>query len=216
MARARKPAVYTGGANYYAASGERIVEITDNNGARLGALMAVRSVEDGERLHIELYRMDKGVSVAVEGHEVSPKHTPAEAEGAVPCAYCRKSTPPELQATRPWTWPGRGLVTNCKSCAGMARCAAGHEWDAAEWGPTVPEYCPMHEDEREELRTHARRLREATEAYLSVCRELESWWEENPSREPHPDLYRVRDDNGVAVAELVPDLLRLLRRTGLA
>lgn len=40
------------------------------------------------------------------------------AKDTVPCAYCRRLTPPEIQATPPWNWPGRGLVTNCVTCAG--------------------------------------------------------------------------------------------------
>lgn len=40
-------------------------------------------------------------------------------EGELRCAYCGKSTPPERQACAPWTWPDRGLVTNCVSCAGV-------------------------------------------------------------------------------------------------
>lgn len=37
---------------------------------------------------------------------------------AYPCAYCGVLTPAERQAASPWTWPGKGMVTNCVSCAG--------------------------------------------------------------------------------------------------
>lgn len=40
----------------------------------------------------------------------------------LPCAYCRRPTPPERQAAPAWNWPGRGRVTNCLDCAGYVNC----------------------------------------------------------------------------------------------
>lgn len=67
----KKPSVGRGPADVYAMHGERIVEISDNNGAGLGALMSVAYTEDG-RLFLRIYRLDEGVTVTVEGHTVTP------------------------------------------------------------------------------------------------------------------------------------------------
>lgn len=66
----RKPSARRGIADMYASNGESIYDISDNNKAGLGALMAVRYLDGGEarQLVIELYRIDPGVRVIVEGH----------------------------------------------------------------------------------------------------------------------------------------------------
>ncbi len=57
----------------------------------------------------------------------------AEEALPVPCAYCGKDTPRERQAAPPWSWPGRGLVTNCFDCAGYVTCTeCGTVFDNSE------------------------------------------------------------------------------------
>ncbi|WP_214369804.1 hypothetical protein [Pseudonocardia sp. H11422] len=58
------------------------------------------------------------------GHRVSP------AAERYLCAYCKKSTAAEDAAAGPWRWPGRGMVVNCRTCAGIVTCpACGRSWD---------------------------------------------------------------------------------------
>ena len=61
----------------------------------------------------------------------------------IPCVYCGGAVPVEERATEPWPWPGRGLVTNCKGCAGILKyrsCAI--EWDETVEGPNCPDCAP--------------------------------------------------------------------------
>lgn len=70
----RKPTITNGPASHYAGTDERIVEISDNNGAGIGALMSVQYRPDGPLagLRIHIYRQDPSVTVMVEGHRVTP------------------------------------------------------------------------------------------------------------------------------------------------
>lgn len=71
MTTMRKPSARQGIADMYAGDGEAIYEISDNNRKGLGALMSVRYLDSGKapELVIELYRIDDGVRIMVEGHD---------------------------------------------------------------------------------------------------------------------------------------------------
>ena len=74
----RKPSISSGPAASHAASTERIVEISDNNGRGLGALMSVfyhdhdPALAGGPSLTVHIYRQDAAVLVSVEGHHLTP------------------------------------------------------------------------------------------------------------------------------------------------
>jgi hypothetical protein len=94
----------------------------------------------------------------------TPTTSPAE---DVRCAYCRKVTPPERRAAPPWTWPGRGLVTNCHDCAGIEVCDAGHEFDSS-----ISDTCPTCGgaiERAEELYRQARRFRDEAAHAVEVA-----------------------------------------------
>jgi hypothetical protein len=62
----RKPSIERGVADRYAVSGEAIFEFSaGKRGKRLGGLIAIRTVptDTGEKVIVELYRLDEGVEV---------------------------------------------------------------------------------------------------------------------------------------------------------
>ncbi|GAA1940303.1 hypothetical protein GCM10009754_04320 [Amycolatopsis minnesotensis] len=77
---------------------------------------------------------------------------------AYPCAYCGFLTAVVKAAAGPWRWPKRGVVVNCKKCAGYVRCPEGnHDWDAGETGSSKDRTCPYHDGSAWDLDDHTHR-----------------------------------------------------------